>query len=165
MSATALDAYTLEKLVAAAVAAPSVHNTQPRRFRLDLGALTLQMRAATERALRHTDPTGRALHVSVGCALFNLRVAAVHFGWKPVPRLLPRPEQPDLLATVRLAGASRTSVPQPCTKRCGGATAAVSPSRTGRCRPPWSGNSATPPVPTAPTSTSCRPRTWIPCSG
>ncbi|MFJ9346408.1 Acg family FMN-binding oxidoreductase [Streptomyces sp. NPDC101237] len=111
MPATALDAFTLEKLIGAAVAAPSIHNTQPWRFRLDLGTLTLQMRAATDRALRHTDPTGRALHVSVGCALFNLRVAAAHFGWEPVPRLLPRPDQPDLLATVRLAGAVRTPAP------------------------------------------------------
>ncbi|MER6536175.1 hypothetical protein ABT215_20675 [Streptomyces sp900105755] len=110
MSATVLNASTLEQLVAAAVAAPSIHNTQPWHFRLDLGTLTLQIRAATDRALRHTDPMGRALHVSVGCALFNLRVAAAHFGWEPVPRLLPRPEQPDLLATVRLAGATRSSV-------------------------------------------------------
>ncbi|MGW2689670.1 Acg family FMN-binding oxidoreductase [Streptomyces sp. NPDC001414] len=111
MSATALDAFTLEKLIGAAVAAPSIHNTQPWRFRLDLGTLTLEIRAATDRALRHTDPTARALHVSVGCALFNLRVAASHFGWEPVPRLLPRPDQPDLLATVRLAGAVRPSDP------------------------------------------------------
>ncbi|MEU9386833.1 hypothetical protein AB0D38_40415 [Streptomyces sp. NPDC048279] len=60
--------------------------------------------------MRHIDPTGRALHVSVGCALFNPRAVAAHFGWEPVSRLLPCPEQPDLLATVRLAGASRTSV-------------------------------------------------------
>jgi hypothetical protein len=60
-----------------------------------------------DRRLRHTDPTGRALHVSVGAALFNLRVAAAHAGREPVVRLLPRPGQPDLLATVRLAGPAR----------------------------------------------------------
>lgn len=62
------------------------------------------MRAATERALRHADQVGRALHVPVGAAVFNLRVAVAHFDWEPVVRLLPRPAEPDLLASVRLAG-------------------------------------------------------------
>jgi nitroreductase len=109
MSTTVLDVPILEKLIAAAVAAPSVHNTQPWRFRLDPGSVTLEIRAAADRGLRHSDPTGRALHVSVGCALFNLRVAVAHFGWEPVTRLLPKPEEPDLLATVRLCGAARST--------------------------------------------------------
>ncbi|MFI1539787.1 Acg family FMN-binding oxidoreductase [Streptomyces anandii] len=101
---TSLEVPTLERLVAAAVAAPSIHNTQPWRFRLDPATETLQIRAAAERGLRHIDPAGRALHVSVGCALLNLRVAAAHFGREPVTRLLPRPDLPTLLATVRLGG-------------------------------------------------------------
>jgi hypothetical protein len=109
MSTTALDVPTLERLVAASVAAPSIHNTQPWRFRLDPDTATLEIRAAAQRGLRHTDPSGRALHVSVGCALFNLRVAVAHHGWEPVPRRLPRPGRPDLLATVQFAGTSRPS--------------------------------------------------------
>lgn len=109
MSSTVLDVPTLETLIAASVAAPSIHNTQPWRFRLDPGTVTLEIRAVAERGLRHTDPSGRALHVSVGCALFNLRVAVAHHGWEPVTRLLPRPHEPDLLATVRLAGTARFS--------------------------------------------------------
>ncbi|MYS22029.1 hypothetical protein GA0115240_137714 [Streptomyces sp. DvalAA-14] len=104
MHTTALDAAILEKLIAAAVAAPSLHNTQPWRYRLDPDTSTIEVRAATERTLRHTDPVGRGLHVSVGAAVFNLRVAVAHFGWEPVVRLLPRPAEPDLLASVRLAG-------------------------------------------------------------
>lgn len=61
------------------------------------------MRAAPERALRWADPTGRALLVSVGACVFNLRVALDHFGWTPVTHLLPSPEDPELLATVRPA--------------------------------------------------------------
>ncbi|CAG7613631.1 Acg family FMN-binding oxidoreductase [Actinacidiphila bryophytorum] len=99
-----LNAAILEKLIAAAVAAPSLHNTQPWRYRLDPDTTTIEVRAATERALRHTDPVGRALHVSVGAAVFNLRVAVAQCGWEPVVRLLPRPPEPDLLASVRLAG-------------------------------------------------------------
>ncbi|MEV6007973.1 nitroreductase family protein [Streptomyces sp. NPDC051976] len=105
MSTAALDAATLEKLISAAVSAPSVHNTQPWRYRLDPDTSTIELHAATERALRHADPLGRALHVSAGAAVFNLRVAVARFGWEPVVRLLPRPAEPDFLATVRLAGA------------------------------------------------------------
>ncbi|MDX2530946.1 MULTISPECIES: Acg family FMN-binding oxidoreductase [Streptomyces] len=99
-----LDAATVETSVAAAVAAPSIHNTQPWRFGLDPETLTFQVRAAPERGLRRADPAGRALHLSVGASVLNLRVAMAHFGWSPVRRLLPAPEDPGLLAVLRLAG-------------------------------------------------------------
>jgi hypothetical protein len=101
MATTALDAPTLEKLISAAAAAPSIHNTQPWRYRLDPDTATIEVRAAPERSLPHTDPAGRELHVSVGAAVFNLRVAVAHFGWEPVVRVLPRPADPTLLAAVR----------------------------------------------------------------
>ncbi|GAA0917592.1 MULTISPECIES: Acg family FMN-binding oxidoreductase [Streptomyces violaceusniger group] len=103
MQPAMLDAAILEKLISAAVAAPSIHNTQPWRYRLNPDTVTLEVRAAPERALRYADPMGRALSVSAGAAVFNLRVAVAHFGWDPVVRLLPSRSQPDLLATVRLA--------------------------------------------------------------
>ncbi|MER8156403.1 hypothetical protein [Streptomyces sp. NPDC094472] len=103
MQPAMLDAAILEKLISAAVAAPSMHNTQPWRYRLNPDTVTLEVRAAPERALRYADPMGRALSVSAGAAVFNLRVAVAHFGWDPVVRLLPYRSQPDLLATVRLA--------------------------------------------------------------
>ncbi|MGW3132753.1 Acg family FMN-binding oxidoreductase [Streptomyces sp. NPDC001123] len=110
MPTVLLERTTLEKLLSAAGAAPSIHNTQPWWFRLAPDPDTLEIRAAVGRTLHRADPTGRALHVSVGCALLNLRVAVAHRGWEPVTRLLPRPGEPDLLATVRIGSPVRFPV-------------------------------------------------------
>lgn len=101
MITTPLNASLLEGWLSAAVAAPSIFNTQPWRFRLDIDTTSVEVRAAPDRGLREADPTGRALHLSVGAAVFNLRVAVTHDGWTPVPRLLPVPDDPELLASVR----------------------------------------------------------------
>ncbi|MFJ9610414.1 Acg family FMN-binding oxidoreductase [Kitasatospora sp. NPDC101176] len=102
MPTLAFDALTLEKLVSAAVAAPSIHNSQPWRFRLQPDTSTLEVWADRSRAVPAADPQGRALHISVGTAVLNLRIAARHLGWAPEVRLLPDPGEPELFATVRL---------------------------------------------------------------
>jgi hypothetical protein len=106
-----LDTAALETVVSAATAAPSIHNTQPWRFRFDADTRTVEVLAVLERALALADPEGRALHLSVGAAVFNLRVAVAHLGWEPVLRLLPHSSDPGLLAAVRLAGPTRTGPP------------------------------------------------------
>ncbi|MEW2120776.1 hypothetical protein AB0945_37645 [Streptomyces sp. NPDC005474] len=103
MESRVFDAALVETCVSAAVAAPSIHNIQPWRFGLNSDTLTFQVRAAPGQGVRHVDPTGRAVLLSVGACVFNLRVALAHFGWSPVTRLLPRHDDPGLLATVRLA--------------------------------------------------------------
>ncbi|MEB3962683.1 nitroreductase family protein [Streptomyces kunmingensis] len=112
MDVTTLNASVLEGWLSAAVAAPSIFNTQPWSFHLDTESTAVEVRAAPERCLRATDPTGRALHLSVGAAVFNLRVAMAHDGWMPVTRLLPRPDEPGLLATVRPERARRKTFPE-----------------------------------------------------
>ncbi|MFD8703433.1 Acg family FMN-binding oxidoreductase [Kitasatospora sp. NPDC059648] len=111
MPALALDAAGLEKLVSASVAAPSIHNSQPWRFHLQPATSTLEVRADRGRAVTAADPQGRALHISVGAAVLNLRVAARHLGWAPEVRLLPDPADPDLFAAVRLDAAAAAPVP------------------------------------------------------
>ncbi|WP_457030497.1 Acg family FMN-binding oxidoreductase [Kitasatospora sp. P5_F3] len=101
---------TEDLLVAAAAAAPSIHNSQPWRFGSTQEAGVLAVHAAPERALPLTDPDTRALHISVGAALCNLKAAAIHLDREPVIRLLPHPDEPDLLATVRLAGRPRAGL-------------------------------------------------------
>ncbi|GHB88086.1 hypothetical protein GCM10010348_01350 [Streptomyces anthocyanicus] len=99
-----VDAAALETVLDAAVAAPSIHNTQPWRFRVETVTGLLQVRADRTRVLPLADPRRRAQYLSVGAAVLNLRVAAAHMGWEPVVRLLPDPHDADLLAEVRPTG-------------------------------------------------------------
>ena len=90
----------LRFLTGYAVMAPSVLNTQPWRFRMRGGELELI--AARDRTLRRLDPHGRQLTISCGAALFNLRVAAGHFGRSTRVELLPDGPGGDVLARVGL---------------------------------------------------------------
>jgi nitroreductase len=89
-----------------AIAAPSIHNTQPWLFRPR--ATTIDVLVDRRRQLRVADPDGREMHVSVGAALFNLRVAMLAEGRQPMVRLLPDQDDPDLVATVTVGPAVRT---------------------------------------------------------
>jgi nitroreductase len=93
--------------VRAATLAPSMHNTQPWKFRVLRDDQTIELRADPERMLRHGDPHGRAVHIACGAALFNLRIAVAAGDREPVTRLLPDAAEPLLLATVRLGGRHR----------------------------------------------------------
>ncbi|MFB0614826.1 nitroreductase [Streptomyces sp. AGS-58] len=104
MTAEPLDVNAVTAIVADAAAAPSLHNAQPWNFRYlrDIGVLRLY--ADLERALPHTDPENRGLHIGCGAALLNLRVAAAAAGLSPLVRLLPDPAYPEFLAEVHLCG-------------------------------------------------------------
>ncbi|MGW2354697.1 hypothetical protein [Actinacidiphila glaucinigra] len=104
MNPTTLNGTTLEKLISAAVAAPSFRGSRPWRYRLDPDTGTFQVRAVPAPGVPEPEAAARALHVSVGAAVFNLRVALAHFGWEPAVQLLPVPGDPDLLAAVRPIG-------------------------------------------------------------
>ncbi|GAA1535314.1 nitroreductase family protein [Dactylosporangium maewongense] len=82
-----LDAGTTETLLRAAVAAPSIHNTQPWRFHIHDGVI--DVRTDPARRLRVVDRDHRAMLLSVGAAVFNLRLAMALDGWLPVLRPFP----------------------------------------------------------------------------
>jgi nitroreductase len=94
-------------LLRAATLAPSMHNTQPWRFRVLRASQEIELYADPARMLRYSDPHGRAVHIACGAAILNLRLAVLMAGREPLVRLLPDPGQPLLLATLRLAGPHR----------------------------------------------------------
>jgi hypothetical protein len=85
-------------LISMAARAPSVHNTQPWRFKVAPEAIELY--ADTSRKLR-ADPLGREMLISCGAAVFGLRLAVRSLGYLPVVELLPEPARLRLLARVR----------------------------------------------------------------
>jgi hypothetical protein len=83
-----------------AVLAPSGHNTQPWLFKIDEDIVELY--ADRSRALPVVDSDDRELTISCGAALLHLRVALRHFGYTGAVIPFPDPDDPDLLARVRL---------------------------------------------------------------
>nr|WP_053731154.1 nitroreductase [Streptomyces sp. WM6378] len=102
-----LDAASVTALVEDAVTAPSMHNAQPWAFRYRPGTYTIELHGDPERAMPHSDPDGRALHLGCAAALFSLRVSAAKAGWEPVTGLLPSSEDPWHLANVALREPTR----------------------------------------------------------
>jgi nitroreductase len=82
--------------------APSVHNTQPWRWRVL--PQRLELIAVRDRQLVATDPDGRLLTISCGAALHHARLALAAEGWATRVERMPDPAQPDLLAHIVATG-------------------------------------------------------------
>jgi hypothetical protein len=86
----------LKFLARYAILAPSSHNSQPWKFRI--GDSEIDIFTDKNRWLKVADADQRELHVSVGCALENLLIAAEHFGYAHQEEYFPEGE--DSLVTV-----------------------------------------------------------------
>jgi nitroreductase len=86
----------LRACLAAAAAAPSVHNTQPWLFQPGQGGV--EVFVDSRRRVPVIDPAGREALMSVGAAVFNLRVAMLAHGRLPMLELLPDAASIDLVA-------------------------------------------------------------------
>jgi hypothetical protein len=90
---------TIRRVVAEAVWAPSVHNTQPWRFAA--AGPQISLHADAGRRLPVSDPDGREMMISCGAALFTARLALRSLGWIPETSVMPNPGRPLLVARVR----------------------------------------------------------------
>ena len=107
----------LAQVLEHALRAPSVHNTQPWRWRL--GGDVVDLFADVGRRLPVTDPDGRDLTISCGAALHHLVVALGHAGHDTFVKPMPDPQNDTHLATVTISDAP----PDPATARLFGAVA------------------------------------------
>ncbi|MGP4019279.1 Acg family FMN-binding oxidoreductase [Saccharopolyspora sp. 5N708] len=119
-----LAAERVREVLLAATAAPSLHNSQPWRFRCTPDAIELH--ADRSRAVPVADPDDRELLLACGAALLNLRLAIQMAGVQADVRMPPGRSQPDLLAVVRPAGR------RPATPTCVGLAGAIHQRRTNR---------------------------------
>ncbi|WP_280484188.1 Acg family FMN-binding oxidoreductase [Nocardia farcinica] len=94
------DDSTVATALALAGRAPSVHNVQPWRWRIDRHSVHLYLDPA--RTLPRTDPDRRDVVISCGAALHHLTVAFTAMGWASVVTRLPDPADENHLATIRL---------------------------------------------------------------
>jgi nitroreductase len=111
-AALGLSGADISGVLQAASLAPSLHNSQPWRFRVLPDQVELH--ADLERSLPATDPEGRELRLSCGAALLNLRLALQGHGVRPLVTLLPSGyragvDGSDALAVVRYGGHVRPS--------------------------------------------------------
>jgi nitroreductase len=100
----------LRRIIGAAAAAPSIHNTQPWRIKV-VSDDVIELHGDPDRMLWVADPHGRALHLSCGAALFNMRLAIRMCGSKALIWPLPSPRaEPTLLASVQLTEGRQASL-------------------------------------------------------
>jgi nitroreductase len=73
------DSPPFDDILERAVRAPSVHNTQPWRWRVN--GTQVDLLADYNRQLVYADPARRDLMISCGAALHHFQVAAAGLGW------------------------------------------------------------------------------------
>jgi nitroreductase len=105
---TTVSRRVLTECVRTATAAPSLHNSQPWQFRVADGHVDVY--ADRSRQLDVLDPLGRELLISVGAAVFTLRLGMRREGYLPALSYFPESDQPDLVARVT---AGRAAAPTP----------------------------------------------------
>ncbi|MBB2770971.1 MULTISPECIES: hypothetical protein [Mycolicibacterium] len=94
------DRDTIHAALSLAIRAPSIHNSQPWRWRV--GEDSVHLYADTPPHLSHTDPDGRELLISCGAALNHCVIALSALGWRSVVHRFPNPAEPLHLAALEM---------------------------------------------------------------
>jgi nitroreductase len=107
-------ARALAEAATAAGHAPSIHNTQPWRWRLTGDHMDLLLERC--RVLEVSDPDTRLATLSCGAALHHARVSLAAQGWRATVTRMPDRGDPDHLAHLRVDGPAPRPV-EPLTVR------------------------------------------------
>ena len=91
-----------EEIVRVASRAPSHHNAQPWLFRVR--PAEVEVCADLGRRIPVADPDDRQLFIGVGAAVYGVRLALGHLGFRTVAGLVPDPARPELAAVVTAVG-------------------------------------------------------------
>lgn len=100
MNARFPDRKTMHAVLSLASRAPSIHNSQPWRWRV--GAESLHVYSDPDRHLPNTDPDSRDLLLSCGASLHHAVVALAALGWQAKINRLPDPLHPSHLAAIEV---------------------------------------------------------------
>lgn len=100
MNARFPDRRTIQAVLSLATRAPSIHNSQPWRWRV--GDESLHLYADPDRHLPNTDPDSRDLLLSCGASLHHAVVALAALGWQAKITRLPDPLHPAHLAAIEV---------------------------------------------------------------
>ena len=95
------------RVIELACRAPSVHNSQPWRWRV-VDDATIELYADRRRQLQVSDPSGRNLALSCGAAIHHGFVAAQALGLTAAVDLMPLSDDENLLARISLSSGTRT---------------------------------------------------------
>ncbi|WP_326834996.1 hypothetical protein VSH64_08710 [Amycolatopsis rhabdoformis] len=99
----------VDQALAAAVRAPSPHNTQPWRF--VVAGPRIEVWLDRSRVLTVADPAAREARLSCGAAVYNLALVLRDNGLGAQVRVLAKPAEPDLLAVIRIDGGAGRARP------------------------------------------------------
>lgn len=100
MSAELVESKVIKDAVGLACRAPSLHNSQPWQWVYAGGRLQLFLDPSR---VMNADQSGREALIGCGAALDHLRVAMAAAGWNAHIDRFPKPENPNLLATIGFA--------------------------------------------------------------
>ena len=99
----------LEFLLRYAILAPSSHNSQPWKFSIKDNQISIFIDKS--RWLKVADDDQRELHISIGCALESLIIAAEHFGYNHKEQYFPEGED-GLAVIVELVAQGKIDKPR-----------------------------------------------------